>query len=154
MKVTDNMVEILKSGGSIKFQNWIVTAAKPRLPKEAPGCGVMLFAISPVGDALELPIDPLNELGFVLEDMFKEINSASHLPKSALRNRIRLDTENRCQSSRCNPVSGGKSRLLFVSAGKVSQVIQVKCPKCGYMNTFWKNRIGFDETGALQMEAA
>ena len=59
MKVTDNMVEILKSGGSIKFQNWIVTAAKPRLPKEAPGCGVMLFAISPVGDALELPIDPV-----------------------------------------------------------------------------------------------
>lgn len=147
------MIQILKSGGSIRFQGWIVTAAAPRLPKQAPGCGVMLFAISPGGEAMELPINSGDELTSVLDYMFKEINSISHLPKSAFRNGIRLDTENRCQSSRCNPSPGGKSRLLFVSAGKVSQVIQVKC-KCGYMNTFWRNRIGFDESGALKMEAA
>ena len=151
MRVTDNMIQILKSGGSIKFQDWIVTAAAPRLPKEAPGCGVMLFAISPEGDALEMPIDPVSELDTVLEKMFQEINSRSHLPESAFRNGIRLDTENRCQSPRCNPSPGGKSRLLFMSSGKVKEVIQVKC-KCGYVNTFWRNRIQLDEFGALKME--
>ena len=152
MRVTDNMLETLKFGGSLKFMDWIVTAATPRLPRERQHeAAALLFAISPQGDALEMSISPLSELSAVVEAMFKEINSRAHLPKSAYKNGIRLDTENRCQSSRCNP-KGGKSRLLFVSAGRVDQVIQVKC-KCGYVNTFWRNRIQFDEFGALKMEA-
>ena len=149
MKVTDNMLEILKSGGSFKFQGWILNAARPRPGRtdRKPG-NFMLFAISPQGEALELEIGQLN---ITLENMFQEINSSSYLPESAYRNGIRLDTENRCQSSRCNPSPGGKPRLLFVSAGQIKQVIQVKC-KCGYMNTFWRNRIKLDASGALQME--
>ena len=147
MRVTDNMLEILKSGGSIKFQGWVVTSATKRFPIRSEYKDKMLFAVSPSGDALELSIDKLD---ITLEKMFQEINSRSHLPESAYRNGIRLDTENRCQSSKCNPAPGGKSRLLFMSAGQMEQVIQIKC-KCGFMNTFWKNRIKIDDSGVLRM---
>ena len=154
MKVTDNMLEILKSGGSFKFQGWIVNAARPRLPRETSRRGLMLFSLSPNGEALQMPFGSWEYLRDVVERMFQEINSRSYLPESAYRNGIRLDTEYRCQNFRkCNPDPKGKSRLLFVSAGKVNQVIQIKC-KCGYMNTFWRNRIKLDASGALKMETA
>ncbi len=159
MKVTDNMLEILKSGGSFKFQGWILNIATSRVANResyvfrySVNAPIMLFAVSPQGEALELKIKFLSNIPFVLETMFQEINSRSYLPKSAYNNGIRLDTENRCQSSRCNPSPGGKPRLLFVSAGQINQVIQIKC-KCGYMNTFWRNRIKLDASGALKMEA-
>ncbi len=151
MKVTDNMLEILKSGGSFKFQGWVVTAATRGIPKDG---SQAVFAVSPSGgNALEHFIEQDESLDEAVQKIFTEINSSSYLPESAYRNGIRLDTENRCQSSRCNPSPGGKPRLLFVSAGQINQVIQIKC-KCGYMNTFWRNRIKMDASGALQVEAA
>ena len=152
MKVTDNMLEILKSGGSFKFQGWVVTAATRRIPKDG---SQAVFAVSPSGgDALEHFIEQGESLDEAVQKIFTEINSSSYLPESAYRNGIRLDTEYRCQNFRkCNPDPKGKSRLLFVSAGKVNQVIQIKC-KCGHMNTFWRNRIKLDESGALKMEEA
>jgi len=64
-------------------------------------------------------------------------------------NQIKIDTENRCQSSKCNPT--GKPKLLFMSAGKPETPIQCKC-QCGHMSTFWPNRIAFDEVGSLYMK--
>ena len=85
-----------------------------------------------------------------IKRLFSEINSSTHLPESAYKNGIRLDTEYRCQNQKCNPA--GNRRLLFVSAGSLVQAIQIKCT-CGLLNTFWKNRIDFDEHGALKMES-
>ena len=84
-----------------------------------------------------------------IQGIVQDINSKTHLSESAFKNGIRLDTEHRCQNSRCNPL--GKRRLLFVSAGSMEQPMQIKC-KCGWMNTFWNNRIDFDEFGALYMK--
>jgi len=64
-------------------------------------------------------------------------------------NQIKIDTENRCQSSKCNPT--GKPKLLFKSAGKSVTPIQCKC-ECGHLSTFWPNRIWFDEVGSLYMK--
>ena len=147
------MLKTLKSGGSFKFQGWILNAGRQRIASKKPHVKVLLFAISPNGDALELPVARFGELDTVLEKMFHEINSRSYLPESAYRNGVRLDTEHRCQSSKCNRNPAGESRLLFMSAGKLTQVIQVKC-RCGYMNTFWRNRIKLDASGSLKMEAA
>ena len=65
-------------------------------------------------------------------------------------NNVKLDTENRCQSSKCHPT--GQPKLLFKSAGEPTQLIQIKCYDCGHMSTFWPNRIGFDEFGSLYMK--
>ena len=88
-------------------------------------------------------------LKIAIECILQDINSNTNLPESAYRNGIRLDTEYRCQNQNCNP--SGKRRKLFVSAGPIKQPIQTKC-RCGLLNTFWKNRIDFDEQGALQMK--
>jgi len=64
-------------------------------------------------------------------------------------NNVRIDTENRCQSHKCNPT--GKPKLLFMSAGSPQTPIQIKC-QCGHMNTIWPNRIGFDEFDSLYMK--
>ena len=89
------------------------------------------------------------QVKLAIERLFQDINSSTHLPESAYNNGIRLDTEYRCQNQKCNPT--GKRRILFVSAGLIDQAIQIKCNGCGLLNTFWKNRIDFDEYGALRM---
>jgi len=84
-------------------------------------------------------------------NILSDINSSTHLPEDALKNGIRLDTEYRCQNQKCNPA--GKRRLLFICMGPIVQTIQIKCYGCGLLNTFWKNRIDFDEDGVLFMKA-
>jgi len=66
------------------------------------------------------------------------------------RNSVPIDVENRCQGPKCNP--RGDSRLLFKSAGKPTQPIEVRCWGCGHMNTFWPQRISIDEHGSVYMK--
>lgn len=112
----------------------------------------MLQAVSDDGQkAFEMYMTEVSKVRVkrTIKRLFSEINSSTHLSESAYKNGIRLDTEYRCQNQKCNPA--GKRRLLFVSAGLMMQVIQIKCNRCGLLNTFWKNRIDFDEYGALRM---
>ena len=66
------------------------------------------------------------------------------------RNSVPIDVENRCQGPECNP--RGTPKLLFMSAGKPRQPIQVKCYSCGHMSTFWPQRISIDEYGSVYMK--
>jgi len=148
-QITDEMVKIVMNGGGLNYQGFVFHVQD--IGKKWPLSGIVR-AISRDGQRIfdyDIALIGRAQIKTAIENILNDINSSTHLPKSAYSNGIRLDTEYRCQNQRCNPA--GKRRLLFVSAGPMAQVMQVKC-KCGYMNTFWKNRIYFDEYGAIQMK--
>lgn len=153
-QITDDMVKTLIDGGGLSIEGFLLsikTGPYSHL-KSRQNLGTSLQAISRDGRKTHtrkvVPVSQV-QVKLAIEDILQDINSSIHLPESAYKNGIRLDTEYRCQNQKCNPA--GKRRLLFVSAGLMMQVIQIKCNGCGLLNTFWKNRIDFDEYGALRM---
>jgi len=144
------MVKTLIRGGGVRFEGFLLNL------KDGPFSTIhrnMLQAVSDDGQkAFELYMTEVSQeqVKRTIKRLLSEINSSIYLPESAYKSGIRLDTEHRCQNQKCNPA--GKRRLLFVSAGPMMQAIQIKCNGCGLLNTFWKNRIDFDEYGAIQMK--
>jgi len=141
-------------GGGLTFYGYVLSLGGGPFKEKKQNRPTILSAVS--NDGLKTLkqnlIAPISHeqiklaIGYIIQD----INSSTHLPKSAYKNGIRLDTEHRCQNQKCNP--SGKRRLLFMSAGLIDQAIQIKCYGCGLLNTFWNNRIDFDESGALYMK--
>ena len=151
-QITDEMVRTLMRGSGLDFEGFLVSLAGGPFTDRKQNQKTILNAVSNDGrKILSRPVTPVNQIQvkIEIENILQDINSSTHLPESAYSNGIRLDTEHRCQNQRCNPA--GLRRLLFVSAGPMSQPMQIKC-KCGWINTFWNNRIDFDEYGAIQMK--
>jgi len=153
-QVTDEMVKTITNGGGIHFDGFIfsIEAGYFLHPKSPQNLETILQAVSSDGKTIHtrgVVLASNNKIKIAIQDILQDIHSSMHLPESVYNNIIRLDTEHRCQNQKCNPA--GKRRLLFVSAGPMVQAIQIKCNGCGLLNTFWKNRIDFDEYGALRM---
>ncbi len=151
-QITDEMVRTIMGGGGLTFEGYVLHLRGGPFTKTKQNWPTTLIAVSSNSlKTLNREVTPVIQVQVkrAIENILQDINSSTHLPESAYNNGIRLDTEHRCQNQRCNPA--GKRRLLFVSAGPMVQPMQIKC-KCGWMNTFWKNRIYFDEYGAIQMK--
>lgn len=151
-QITDEMVKTIMGGSGVQLEGFVLSIDVGSFHKKKSKKNNSLFAISQDGQKTFIRYMTRvsqAQVKLAIERLLQDINSSTHLPESAYNNGIRLDTEHRCQNERCNPA--GKRRLLFVSAGPMAQAMQVKC-KCGWMNTFWNNRIDFDEYGALYMK--
>ena len=150
-QITDDMVKIIILGGGVHFEGFHLTIIGGWL--KGIRQGNKLRAVSEDGQknfSRYVTRVSQAQVKLAIERILEDINSRTHLPESAYKNGIRLNTEYRCQNKKCNP--SGKRRLLFMSAGLIDQAIQIKCYGCGLLNTFWNNRIDFDESGALYMK--
>ena len=151
-QITDDMIEKILKGGGLDLEGFLLGLERGLFTDKKKTRPTILIAVSKDGRktlSQEVTQVSQDQVKLAIENILQDINSSTYLPKSAYKNGIRLDTEHRCQNQRCNPA--GLRRLLFVSAGPMAQAMQIKC-KCGWMNTFWKNRIDFDEYGAIQMK--
>jgi len=147
--VTDDMVKTLMKGGGVRLEGYLLNL------KDGPFSTIsrnILQAVSDDGQkAFEMYMTDVSQelLKRTIKRLLSEINSRKYISKSVYKNGIRLDTEYRCQNQKCKP--NGKQPLLFKTSRPIEQPIQIKC-KCGWINTFWKNRIDFDDQGALYMK--
>ena len=152
-QITDDMVKMVRTGSGLTVDGWLISLEHPYLVGTGKNKDFKLKAVWKDGSTtLTITIGKFSDVTLkqAIGGIIGDINSRTHLPESAYNNGIRLDTEHRCQNPRCNPA--GKRRLLFVSAGPVAQPMQIKCNGCRWMNTFWNNRIDFDESGVLYMK--
>ena len=98
-QATDDMVRAIISGGGLSIQGFQLSLKGGKFPDRRQNMPITLNAVTRDGTTTisceVMSIDP-GQVKLAIDKIFQDINSSIHLPESAYKNQVRLNTEYRC----------------------------------------------------------